>query len=53
MPATVESILHVVRRLPPDAIWLVIGIGRANLQMTAVGLAMGGNARTGMNDTLI
>jgi 3-keto-5-aminohexanoate cleavage enzyme len=53
MPATVESILHVVRRLPPDAVWQVIGIGRANLQMTAVGLALGGNARTGMEDTLM
>jgi 3-keto-5-aminohexanoate cleavage enzyme len=31
----------------------VIGIGRANLPMTAMGLAMGGNARTGMEDTLL
>lgn len=53
MPATVESIVHVVRRLPPDCVWQVIGIGRSNLAMTAVGLAMGGNARTGMEDTLL
>ena len=53
MRADVESILHVVRRLPSDAVWQVIGIGRANLQMTAIGLAMGGNARTGMEDTLM
>jgi 3-keto-5-aminohexanoate cleavage enzyme len=31
----------------------VIGIGRHNLPMTAIGLAMGGNARTGMEDTLM
>ena len=43
----------MVRRLPADAIWQVIGIGRANLQMTAIGLALGGNARTGMEDTLM
>jgi 3-keto-5-aminohexanoate cleavage enzyme len=43
----------MVRRLPPDAVWQVIGIGRANLQMTAIGLALGGNARTGMEDTLL
>ena len=53
MPATVDSIVHVVRRLPDDAIWQAIGIGRHNLTMTAIGLAMGGNARTGMEDTLM
>jgi 3-keto-5-aminohexanoate cleavage enzyme len=53
MPASVESILHVVGRLPPGAVWQAIGIGRHNLTMTAIGLAMGGNARTGMEDTLM
>lgn len=52
-PATPESLLGMVRRMPPGAIWQVIGIGRANLQMTAIGLALGGNARTGMEDTLL
>lgn len=51
--ATAENLLHMVRRLPGDAIWQVIGIGRANLPMTAIGLAIGGNARTGMEDTLM
>jgi 3-keto-5-aminohexanoate cleavage enzyme len=51
--ATPENLVHLVRRLPDDAIWQVIGIGRANLPMTAIGLAMGGNARTGMEDTLM
>lgn len=53
MPATADSIVHLVRRLPPDAVWQAIGIGRHNLTMTAIGLAMGGNARTGMEDTLM
>lgn len=52
-PATPESLLGMVRRLPAGAVWQVIGIGRANLQMTAIGLALGGNARTGMEDTLL
>lgn len=51
--ATAENLIHIVRRLPDDAIWQVIGIGRANLSMTAIGLAIGGNARTGMEDTLM
>jgi len=52
MASTPDNILAFVRRLPPGAIWQVIAIGRANLPMTAFGLAIGGNARTGMEDTL-
>jgi 3-keto-5-aminohexanoate cleavage enzyme len=52
MSATPQNLLHLVGRLPEDAIWQVIAIGRQNLPMTAIGLAMGGNARTGMEDTL-
>ena len=52
MAATADNLLTMVRRLPPEAIWQVIAIGRANLELTAMGLALGGNARTGMEDTL-
>jgi 3-keto-5-aminohexanoate cleavage enzyme len=52
-PATAESLLAIVRRMPEDAVWQVIGIGRANLELTTIGLALGGNARTGMEDTLM
>jgi len=51
--ATPENLISMVRRLPSGAAWQVIGIGRANLPMTAIGLAVGGNARTGMEDTLL
>lgn len=51
--ATAENLLAIVRRIPAGAVWQVIGIGRANLELTAVGLALGGNARTGMEDTLM
>jgi 3-keto-5-aminohexanoate cleavage enzyme len=52
-PATAESLMAMVARIPAGAVWQVIGIGRANLQMTTIGLALGGNARTGMEDTLM
>ena len=42
----------LVRELPAGTSWQVIAVGRANLPMTTIGLAMGGNARTGMEDTL-
>ena len=43
---------HLVPELPEGTSWQVIGVARTNLPMTAIGLAMGGNARTGMKDTL-
>ncbi len=52
MAATADNLLTMVRRLPPGAIWQVIAIGRANLELTAMGLALGGNARVGLEDTL-
>jgi len=50
--ATADNLVSMVRRLPPDAVWQIIAIGRANLDLTAIGLALGGNARAGMEDTL-
>ena len=44
---------YLVRELPPNTSWQVIAVARANLPMTTIGLAMGGNARTGMEDTLM
>ncbi len=52
MGATPANLVHMVARLPENATWQVISIGRSNLAMTAMGLAMGGDARTGMEDTL-
>lgn len=52
MAATPENLLTMVRRLPPDAVWRVIAIGRRNLELTSIGLALGGNARAGLEDTL-
>ena len=42
----------MVERLPKDCVWQIIAIGKANLQLTAIGLALGGNARAGLEDTL-
>jgi uncharacterized protein (DUF849 family) len=53
MAATPENLVVLINRMPPGSVWQVIGIGRHNLPMTAIGLAMGGNARTGMEDTLM
>ena len=52
MAASADNLVTMVRRLPADCVWQVIAIGRANLQLTAIGLALGGNARAGLEDTL-
>ncbi|WP_316575781.1 BKACE family enzyme [Nocardia canadensis] len=52
MAATPDNLLTLVRRLPEDAVWQVIAIGRRNLELTAIGLALGGNARAGLEDSL-
>ena len=52
MAATADNLVSMVRRLPANAIWQVIALGRANLELTAMGLALGGNARAGLEDAL-
>jgi len=52
MAATPQNLMMMVERLPAGAAWQVIAIGRTNLELTAIGLALGGNARAGMEDTL-
>ena len=44
---------YLVRELPEGTSWQVIAVAKANLPMTTIGLAMGGNARTGLEDTLV
>ncbi len=50
--ATADNLLTIFRRLPPGAIWQIVAIGRGNLELTAIALALGGNARAGLEDTL-
>jgi uncharacterized protein (DUF849 family) len=50
--ATADNLMTIARRLPEGSVWQIIAIGRANLELTAIALAMGGNARAGMEDTL-
>lgn len=49
-PPTVKQLLHMVEQLPPDSLWSVCAIGRAQLPMNLAALLMGGHARTGLED---
>jgi 3-keto-5-aminohexanoate cleavage enzyme len=52
MAPTAENLITLARRLPEDAAWQVVAVGKNNLNLTAVGLSLGGNARCGLEDTL-
>jgi 3-keto-5-aminohexanoate cleavage enzyme len=52
MAATPQNLFAMVGRLPADAVWQVVAIGRENLRLSALALALGGNARAGLEDTL-
>ena len=52
-PATPKNLLHIVESLPPNALWLVSAIGgRMHWAMAAVAMALGGHARTGLEDNV-
>ena len=52
MPADPMLLSYLVKELPANTSWQVIAISKANLPLTTIGLAMGGNARTGLEDTI-
>ena len=45
-------LIHLVRCLPPGSTWSVAGIGRHQLTLGAIALAMGGNVRVGFEDNI-
>jgi len=45
--ATADNLLTMVRRLPRDSLWHVVAVGKMHLPLTAIALALGGNARAG------
>jgi|SRR5579875_1503303 3-keto-5-aminohexanoate cleavage enzyme len=45
-------LVHMVRSLPPGSTWSVAGIGRHQLTLGVMALAMGGNVRVGFEDNI-
>lgn len=52
LSATPLNLALLVERLPKDAIWSAAGIGKFQFPMNRLGIAMGGNVRTGLEDNL-
>lgn len=51
-PATVSELIHLAASIPSGSPWSVCGIGRAQLPLNVHAIAMGGHARTGLEDNL-
>lgn len=51
-PATIEHLNLMINALPENSRWSVCAIGRHQLPMNAIAIALGGHARTGLEDNI-
>lgn len=52
VPATPENLCFLKGKLPPNAQWSVLGVGRAQWPMVAMGILLGGHVRVGFEDNV-
>ena len=52
MQATAKNLVYLMEGLPEGATWTVAGIGRHELPMATMALAMGGHVRVGFEDNV-
>ena len=52
VPATLDNLFHMSRQLPSSATFSVAGIGRWQLNMTAMSTSLGGHVRVGLEDNI-
>lgn len=50
--ATIENLIFMKNKLPPHAVWSVLGVGMAQLPMITMAMLLGGNVRVGFEDNI-
>jgi 3-keto-5-aminohexanoate cleavage enzyme len=50
--ATAENLIFLKSKLPPGSQWSVLGVGKSQLPMIAMGILLGGNIRVGFEDNI-
>jgi 3-keto-5-aminohexanoate cleavage enzyme len=50
--ATIRDLMHLVQTIPAGSVWSACAVGRAQLSINTHAIAMGGHARTGLEDNL-
>jgi 3-keto-5-aminohexanoate cleavage enzyme len=51
-PATAAELLHLVSMIPPGSPWSVTGVGRHSTPLAMIAMALGGNVRVGLEDSV-
>jgi len=51
-PATLENMMYMVAQLPEGSTWQVVTVGKYHLRSTLIAMSLGGNVRTGLEDTI-
>ena len=49
---TFENVVHLLREMPEDTLWLTSGIGPHQLPMTTFAMLLGGHVRVGLEDNV-
>jgi 3-keto-5-aminohexanoate cleavage enzyme len=49
---TLENVVHLLRELPDDSLWLCSGIGPHQVPMTTFAILLGGHVRVGLEDNV-
>jgi 3-keto-5-aminohexanoate cleavage enzyme len=49
---SIENLLFMRSKLPANALWSVLGVQRAQLPMTTMGMLLGGHVRVGFEDNI-
>lgn len=52
IPATLENLIFMLRKLPANAEWSVLGVGRHQLPMITAAILLGGHIRVGFEDNV-
>jgi 3-keto-5-aminohexanoate cleavage enzyme len=52
IPGTVENLMHMIKQLPENSVYTVAGVGRSQLNMTSLSVALGGHVRVGLEDNI-
>lgn len=52
MPADPKYLMMMLDAIPESSSWQIVSIGRSQLPLTTIAVAMGGNMRTGFEDTV-
>ncbi len=50
--ASPENLLFMKSKLPVDAAWSILGLGKTQLPMITMGILLGGNVRVGFEDNI-